>query len=160
MCFQRFFKTMGFSNLSNATRASVISVAIAAIGFAALSFIGNAIPAPIAFAIGAIITGITIKLTTSSSSISAAVETTTLYVGNLPYRANETSVRTLFAEHGQVLSVRLMKDKHTGKRRGFGFVEMPEADAKQAIQSLNDAEYQQRTLKVREANERTVHPAE
>ena len=151
---------MGFSNLSNATRASVISVAIAAIGFAALSFIGNAIPAPIAFAIGAIITGITIKLTTSSSSISAAVETTTLYVGNLPYRANETSVRTLFAEHGQVLSVRLMKDKHTGKRRGFGFVEMPEADAKQAIQSLNDAEYQQRTLKVREANERTVHPAE
>ena len=53
-----------------------------------------------------------------------------------------------------------MKDKHTGKRRGFGFVEMPEADAKEAIQSLNDAEYQQRTLKVREANERTVHPAE
>ena len=151
---------MSFSTLSNATRASVISVAIAAIGFAALSFIGNSIAAPIAFAIGAIITGITIKLTTPSSSSSAAVETTTLYVGNLPYRANETSVRTLFAEHGQVLSVRLMKDKHTGKRRGFGFVEMPEADAKEAIQSLNDAEYQQRTLKVREANERTLHSTE
>lgn len=151
---------MSFSTLSNATRASVISVAIAAIGFAALSFIGNAIEAPIAFAIGAIITGITIKLTTPSSASSAAVETTTLYVGNLPYRANETSVRTLFAEHGQVLSVRLMKDKHTGKRRGFGFVEMPEADAKEAIQSLNDAEYQQRTLKVREANERTLHSTE
>lgn len=151
---------MSFSTLSNATRASVISVAIAAIGFAALSFIGNAIAAPIAFAIGAIITGITIKLTTPSSASSAAVETTTLYVGNLPYRANETSVRTLFAEHGQVLSVRLMKDKHTGKRRGFGFVEMPEADAKEAIQSLNDAEYQQRTLKVREANERTLHSTE
>ncbi|WP_017223643.1 RNA recognition motif domain-containing protein [Moritella dasanensis] len=151
---------MGFSTLSNATRASVISVAIAAIGFTALSFIGSAIAAPIAFAIGAIITGITIKLTTPSSSSGVAVETTTLYVGNLPYRANETSVRTLFAEYGQVLSVRLMKDKHTGKRRGFGFVEMPEADAKEAIQSLNDAEYQQRTLKVREANERTLHPAE
>ena len=151
---------MSFSTLSNATRASVISVAIAAIGFAALSFIGNSIAAPIAFAIGAIITGITIKLTTPSSASSAAVETTTLYVGNLPYRANETSVRTLFAEHGQVLSVRLMKDKHTGKRRGFGFVEMPEADAKEAIQSLNDAEYQQRTLKVREANERTLHSTE
>ncbi|MCJ8352233.1 RNA-binding protein [Moritella sp.] len=151
---------MSFSTLSNATRASVISVAIAVIGFAALSFIGNAIAPPIAFAIGAIITGITIKLTTPSSSSSAAVETTTLYVGNLPYRANETSVRTLFAEHGQVLSVRLMKDKHTGKRRGFGFVEMPEADAKEAIQSLNDVEYQQRTLKVREANERTLHSTE
>lgn len=151
---------MGLSTLSNATRASVISVAIAAIGFVALSFIGNAIAAPVAFAIGAIITGIIIKLTIPSSSSSAAVETTTLYVGNLPYRANETSVRTLFAEYGQVLSVRLMKDKHTGKRRGFGFVEMPEADAKEAIQSLNDVEYQQRTLKVREANERTLHAAE
>ncbi len=151
---------MSFSNLSNATRTAVISVAVAVIGFAIFSFIGNTISAPIAFAIGAIITAIIIQLSTSSSSSTAAVETKTLYVGNLPYRANETSVRTLFSEHGQVLSVRLMKDKHTGKRRGFGFVEMPQADAAVAIEALNDAEYQQRTLKVREANERTVHPTE
>lgn len=151
---------MSFSNLSSATRTAVISVAVSVIGFAVFSFIGNTIPAPIAFVIGAIITGIIIQLSTSSSSSTAAVETKTLYVGNLPYRANETSVRTLFSEHGQVLSVRLMKDKHTGKRRGFGFVEMPQADAAVAIDALNDAEYQQRTLKVREANERTVHPTE
>ena len=78
----------------------------------------------------------------------------TLYVGNLPYRANEAAVRELFSEYGQVQSVRLMKDKHTGKRRGFGFVEISSADADKAVSSLNDSEFQQRTLKVREAKER------
>ena len=151
---------MSFSTLSSATRAVIISVAVAAIGFAVLTFIDNTLDASLAFAIGAVITGLLIKLTTPLTSTAAVVETTTLYVGNLPYRANETSVRALFAEYGQVLSVRLMKDKHTGKRRGFGFVEMPEADASAAINALNDAEYQQRTLKVREANERTVHAVE
>ena len=151
---------MSFSTLSSTTRAVIISVAVAAIGFAVLTFIDNTLDASLAFAIGAVITGLLIKLTTPSGTPAAVVETTTLYVGNLPYRANETSVRALFAEYGQVLSVRLMKDKHTGKRRGFGFVEMPEADASAAINALNDVEYQQRTLKVREANERTVHPVE
>jgi len=93
------------------------------------------------------------------SSTASAISTTdedarTLYVGNLPYRANETSVRELFSEHGTVLSVRLMKDKHTGKRRGFGFVEMAANDLDKAITALNDTEFQQRTLKVREAKER------
>ncbi len=78
----------------------------------------------------------------------------TLYVGNLPYRANETVVRELFATYGSVHSVRLMKDKHTGKRRGFGFVEMASGDLDKAISALNDTEFQQRTLKVREAKER------
>ncbi|WP_225918069.1 RNA recognition motif domain-containing protein [Neiella holothuriorum] len=80
---------------------------------------------------------------------------TTLYVGNLPYRANEAAVRKLFAEHGKVFSVRLMKDRQTGKRRGFGFVEMAENDAAQAIAALNDADFQQRNLKVREAKNKT-----
>lgn len=78
----------------------------------------------------------------------------TLYVGNLPYRANETAIRELFSNHGVVQSVRLMKDKHTGKRRGFGFVEMSSSDIDKAITALNDTEFQQRTLKVREAKER------
>ena len=101
------------------------------------------------------------------SSTSSATNTSdseeevgTLYVGNLPYRANETSVRELFAEHGSVHSVRLMKDKHTGKRRGFGFVEMAAVDLDKAIAALNDTEFQQRTLKVREAKERPERPEE
>lgn len=81
-------------------------------------------------------------------------DTRTLYVGNLPYRANETAVRELFSNYGAVVSVRLMKDKHTGKRRGFGFVEMATDDLDGAITALNDTEFQQRTLKVREAKER------
>jgi len=90
----------------------------------------------------------------SSSEENQTDEVKTLYVGNLPYRANESSVRELFSEHGQVHSVRLMKDKHTGKRRGFGFVEMSANDADNAVSSLNDTEFQQRTLKVREAKDR------
>ncbi|MGF1715140.1 RNA recognition motif domain-containing protein [Photobacterium chitinilyticum] len=77
----------------------------------------------------------------------------TLYVGNLPYRANENEVKKLFSEHGEVFAVRLMKDKRTGKRRGFGFVVMNSNDADTAIEQLNNKEYGQRTLKVREANE-------
>ncbi|MFB1079760.1 RNA recognition motif domain-containing protein, partial [Photobacterium damselae] len=49
--------------------------------------------------------------------------------------------------------VRLMKDKRTGKRRGFGFVVMASQEAELAVDKLNNKEYGQRTLKVREANE-------
>jgi RNA recognition motif-containing protein len=92
--------------------------------------------------------------TTKDNSDGSNEDVKTLYVGNLPYRANETSVRELFSGYGTVHSVRLMKDKHTGKRRGFGFVEMEASDLGSAIDALNDTEFQQRTLKVREAKER------
>ncbi len=94
------------------------------------------------------------KVEASTSSSNPDSEMKTLYVGNLPYRANEAAVRELFANYGNVESVRLMKDKHTGKRRGFGFVEMSAIDLEKAIEALNDTEFQQRTLKVREAKER------
>ena len=96
----------------------------------------------------------------NGTSQEADTTITTLYVGNLPYRANEAAVRELFSEYGQVQSVRLMKDKHTGKRRGFGFVEISSTDAEKAISELNDSEFQQRTLKVREAKERPEKTAE
>jgi RNA recognition motif-containing protein len=79
--------------------------------------------------------------------------TSTLYVGNLPYKANESNVKELFSKHGEVFAVRLMKDKRTGKRRGFGFVVMAASDAPAAIEALNENEYMQRTLKVRIAND-------
>lgn len=81
-------------------------------------------------------------------------ETTTLYVGNLPYRANEDAVRVLFQRFGVVVNVRLMKDRQTGRRRGFGFVIVAADDAEKMIQKLNDFTFQDRTLKVREAKER------
>lgn len=108
------------------------------------------------------VAGTPLPTTLSSTNKTSASdeEVRTLYVGNLPYRANEVSVRELFTEHGSVHSVRLMKDKHTGKRRGFGFVEMAAADLDKAILALNDTEFQQRTLKVREAKERPERPDE
>jgi RNA recognition motif-containing protein len=140
----------------------LLSVAVAVIGAGAIALLNISLNGALLFALGAVISGFIIqfanlsKATTQESAPEADFTTTTLYVGNLPYRANEMAIRTLFSEHGKVVSVRLMKDKHTGKRRGFGFVEMPEADAANAIQALNEQEFQERSLKVREANERTA----
>ena len=60
-----------------------------------------------------------------------------IYVGNLPFTANDTELRDLFSEYGEVHSVKLITDRETGKPRGFGFVEMDEAGASKAIQALN-----------------------
>ena len=62
---------------------------------------------------------------------------TRIYVGNLPYTADEESVRALFSQHGTVDAVRLINDRETGRFRGFCFVEMPESDAQTAIARLN-----------------------
>ncbi|EEY39976.1 RNA recognition motif domain-containing protein [Vibrio mimicus] len=110
-----------------------------------------------AFLIGVVATTLICKLSTQSTISSqdeeASSTTKTLYVGNLPYKANESHVKELFAEHGEVFAVRLMKDKRTGKRRGFGFVVMAAGQAQAAIDALNEKEYMQRTLKVRIAND-------
>jgi RNA recognition motif-containing protein len=79
---------------------------------------------------------------------------TKLYVGNLPFTATEESVRTLFAPHGTVEKVSLITDRETGRPRGFGFVEMSNADASRAMQALNGADFDGRPLKVNEAQDR------
>jgi RNA recognition motif-containing protein len=77
-----------------------------------------------------------------------------IYVGNLPFSADEEQVRTLFSQHGTVESVALIKDRDTGQFRGFGFVEMPNSDAARAIQSLNGKDMGGRPLKVNEAQDK------
>src|SRR5882757_10853461 len=77
-----------------------------------------------------------------------------IYVGNLPFTADENAVRELFAKHGTVESVALINDRDTGRPRGFGFVEMPRADAARAIQALNGKDMGGRPLRVNEAQER------
>jgi RNA recognition motif-containing protein len=86
--------------------------------------------------------------------VSADGAITTLYVGNLPYKANEQTVKELFEEIGTVTSVRLMKDRKTGRRKGFGFVEVESVKAEQYIQKLNDSEFMDRTIKVRPAKDK------
>ena len=77
-----------------------------------------------------------------------------IYVGNLPFSASEADVRTLFSQHGTVESVSLPTDRETGRPRGFGFVEMSQADAARAIQSLNGHEMGGRQLRVNEAQDK------
>jgi RNA recognition motif-containing protein len=77
-----------------------------------------------------------------------------IYVGNLPFTADENAVRELFAQHGTVESVALINDRETGRPRGFGFVEMPRADAARAIQNLNGQNMGGRPLKVNEAQDK------
>jgi RNA recognition motif-containing protein len=77
-----------------------------------------------------------------------------IYVGNLPFSATEDEVRTLFAAHGTVESVSLPVDRDTGRPRGFGFVEMSQADASRAIQNLNGKDMGGRALRVNEAQDK------
>jgi RNA recognition motif-containing protein len=79
---------------------------------------------------------------------------TKLYVGNLPFTATDEAVRTLFATHGTVERVSLITDRDTGRPRGFGFVEMSNADASRAMQALNGSDFDGRALKVSEAQDR------
>jgi RNA recognition motif-containing protein len=79
---------------------------------------------------------------------------TKLYVGNLPFTATEDGVRALFAPHGTVEKVSLISDRDTGRPRGFGFVEMSNADASRAMQALNGQDFEGRSLKINEAQER------
>ena len=79
---------------------------------------------------------------------------TKLYVGNLPFTATDEAVRALFAKHGTVEKVSLITDRDTGRPRGFGFVEMSNADASRAMQALNGTDFDGRPLKVNEAHDR------
>jgi len=81
-----------------------------------------------------------------------------LYVGNLPYSADEEQLKTLFSEGGrQVTEVRIVTDRDTGRPRGFAFVEMgSQADADAAVNALNGKDFGGRALTVNEAREQTA----
>jgi RNA recognition motif-containing protein len=77
---------------------------------------------------------------------------TKIYVGNLSYDATDESLRSLFAEAGNVTSAQVVTDRYTGQARGFGFVEMSTDDeARQAISALNGRQHGGRSLTVNEA---------
>ena len=145
------------------------TLALAIITYLLFQFVLNTFVTDVALAavVGVLLGGIIVPILVevkplddapiANSAKAVAISTganATLYVGNLPYKANEEAVRELFQQSGTVVNVRLMKDRQTGRRRGFGFVEVAAKDANRMIQKLNDFEYEGRTLKVREAKER------
>lgn len=77
-----------------------------------------------------------------------------IYVGNLPWSATEDEVRAAFEAYGEVSSVKLIEDRETGRPRGFGFVEMEDAGALEAIENLDGKDFGGRSLKVNEAKPR------
>ena|SRR5258706_3483376 len=78
-----------------------------------------------------------------------------IYVGGLPYSAQETELQALFATHGEVSEVSVVTDRYTGQARGFAFVNMPnDNEAQAAIRALDGTQMGGRTLIVNEARER------
>lgn len=77
-----------------------------------------------------------------------------IYVGNMPFSMDESQLRGMFEEFGEVVSANVITDRETGRPRGFAFVEMPDADARKAIEELNEREVDGRKLNVNEARPR------
>lgn len=80
-----------------------------------------------------------------------------LYVGNLSFGTTSEDLIALFGQYGPVTSAQIVMDRDTGRSRGFAFVEMG-SGAEQAIEAINDAEYQGRRLTVNEARPREERP--
>ncbi|HRD55872.1 MAG TPA: RNA-binding protein [Parachlamydiaceae bacterium] len=82
-----------------------------------------------------------------------------LFIGNLSWKANEDTLKPLFEQYGNVVSIKIIVDQYTGKSKGFGFVEMETDDeAEKAIQGLNDKPVLERNIRVSLAQERQDRP--
>ena len=78
-----------------------------------------------------------------------------IYVGNVPYNSSEEDLGNLFSEYGTVTSVKIIINKHTGRSKGFGFVEMAnDEEGQKAVDSLDGHEMNGRNLRVDKAKDR------
>ncbi len=81
-----------------------------------------------------------------------------IFVSNINYATKDYELQDLFSEFGEVSSVKIITDKETGRSRGFGFVEMEDAEGQQAIEALNQKEFNGKELNVSEAKPREEKP--
>ncbi|NNF60576.1 MAG: RNA-binding protein [Gammaproteobacteria bacterium] len=81
-----------------------------------------------------------------------------IYAGNLPFSVDEDKLREMFTPFGAVEDVTVIRDRDTGRSRGFGFVQMPDGDAQSAIEGLNGQDVDGRTLRISEARPREQRP--
>lgn len=76
-----------------------------------------------------------------------------IYIGNLSLSVTEDSLRSMFAEFGEIESLKIIKDRFTGRSKGYGFIEMPSnSEADQAIKALNGKFIEGRNMKVNQAH--------
>jgi RNA recognition motif-containing protein len=79
-----------------------------------------------------------------------------IYVSNLSYDTTTESLQELFAEYGEISSTNIIKDRDSGRSRGFGFVEMPnDTNAQKAIDELNNSDFEGKTITVNMARPKT-----
>lgn len=82
-----------------------------------------------------------------------------IFIAGLSYSINDADLKELFSEYGEIASSKVIMDRQTGRSKGYGFVEMEDNDAaKKAIEELNGAEYDGRTISVSEARPREEKP--
>lgn len=82
-----------------------------------------------------------------------------IYVSNLSYAVNDSDLRDLFGEYGEISSAKVIMDRESGRSRGFGFVEMPsDTEGQKAIDELNQVEYDGKVINVNVAKPRTDRP--
>ena len=78
-----------------------------------------------------------------------------IYVGNISYNSSEVDLSDLFGRYGEVVDVRIITDRDSGRSKGFGFVEMSDDDqAKEAIEALDSKDFMGRDIRVNEARPR------
>jgi len=77
-----------------------------------------------------------------------------LFVGNLPWTTTEDELKSKFEENVKVIAARIITDKFSGKSKGFGFVEVEDADAEKAVSSMNGQKFGDREIVVNEARPR------
>ncbi|MGQ8335433.1 RNA recognition motif domain-containing protein [Sunxiuqinia sp. A32] len=82
-----------------------------------------------------------------------------IYVGNLDYNLTEAELNEVFSEYGEVVSVKIVKDRETGRAKGFAFVEMAnDNEGETAVEELDGAEVRGRNMKVNKARPRPERP--
>ena len=82
-----------------------------------------------------------------------------IFIAGLSFKVNDADLANLFEEYGEITSAKVVMDRHTGRSKGYGFVEMEDnAAAEKAIAELNDAEYDGRRISVSEARPREERP--
>ena len=81
-----------------------------------------------------------------------------IFISNLSYAVTDADLNDLFGNYGEASSAKVIKDRETGKSRGFGFVEMSDEEGKKAIEELHQAEYDGKVINVSEARPREDRP--
>jgi len=139
-----------------------IAFVVSLVGYVAGNSVGFAgVPAGSILAtglfIGCVFGGLLVALVPkgeASVAVEENAETSNIYVGNLPFNAGEDDVRNIFSPYGEVVAIRLVKDRRSKRFKGYGFIEMSVEGAKSAIEHLDGTDYAGRTLRINEAKKK------